>query len=107
MGQIDWSKPARELFNLIRALNPTPGAYTFCEGKRLKVYASRVVEGKAGKATSGQIIGLTHEGFSIMTGEGALELLEVQLESKPRMKASDFMRGHKLRLGCRFGTEPH
>ena len=107
MGQLDWSKPAREIFNLIRALNPAPGAYTFYEGKRLKIYAGRVAEGRMERAQPSQIIGLSHEGFSVMTGQGALELLEIQPESKPRMRASDFVHGHKLHLGCRLGTELH
>ena len=38
LGKIDWTKSARELFNLIRALNPTPGAYAFYQGKRLKIH---------------------------------------------------------------------
>lgn len=104
MGQIDWAKPTREVFNLIRALNPAPGAYTFYGGKRLKIYASRVVESPMGEASPGQVIGLTSDGFLIMTREGALELLEVQPESKPRMKAIDFAHGYRVSLGGRLGA---
>ena len=43
MGQIDWSKPANEIVNLIRGLNPAPGCYTYLNGKRLKVWSAEVV----------------------------------------------------------------
>ena len=41
MGQIDWSKPANEIVNLIRGLNPAPGCYTYLDGKRLKVWSEK------------------------------------------------------------------
>jgi methionyl-tRNA formyltransferase len=106
MGQIDWSKPAREIFNLIRALNPTPGAYTFYEGKRLKIHASRIVEGPIKEVAPGQIVGLSPDGFLVMAGDRALELLEVQPESKPRMKAIAFVQGYRVSPGRRLGNEP-
>ena len=43
MGQIDWSKPANEIVNLIRGLNPAPGCYTYLDGKRLKIWSGKVV----------------------------------------------------------------
>lgn len=81
---LDWKKPAQELYNLVRALSPHPGAWCDClvrgEKKRLKVYGAEVVEGPA-------------QGLVVPCGEGALRLLTIQLEGKPKMAAPDFLRG--------------
>jgi methionyl-tRNA formyltransferase len=105
-GRIDWSRSARELFNLIRALNPAPGAYTFYGGKRLKIHRSRVAEApvaaEAGEAV-GRVIGMGQSGLIVQTGQGALELVEVQPEGKRVITGMDFVRGHHIRVGERMG----
>ncbi len=106
LARLDWSKPAVELANLIRALNPAPGAYTFYDGKRVKIYAGRVVKAAGERARPGEVISVSTEGLLVMTGAGALELLEVQPESKPRMRAADFARGYRVRTGGSLGTKP-
>lgn len=100
MGQIDWSQPARKIFNLIRGLNPAPGAYTFWEGQRLKLYASRVVPSSS-IFPPGCVIDA--ERLIVRCGEDALELLEVQPAGKRRMSGHDFVNGYKIRIGAKFG----
>lgn len=100
VGQIDWSQPAKKIFNLIRGLNPSPGAYTFWESQRLKLYASRVVLSNSifppGCVTD-------PERLIVRCGEDALELLEVQPAGKRRMSGKDFVNGYKIRIGARLG----
>ena len=98
--QIDWSQPASKIFNLIRGLNPSPGAYTFWEERRLKLYASRI-EPSSSILPPGCVI--DPERLIVRCGEDALELLEVQPAGKRRMSGRDFVNGYKIRVGVRFG----
>jgi methionyl-tRNA formyltransferase len=86
--KIDWSLPASQIHNQIRALSPTPAAWcqiTVGEDlKRLKIKKAKVVSEKS------------QEGWVVACGKGALELQEVQLEGKKAMSAQDFLRGLHL-----------
>lgn len=99
LARLNWMKSARELFNLIRALNPAPGAYTFYQGKRLKIHRSRVVPDASQSAMPAEVIGLGQLGFIVQTGQGALELTEVQPEGKRSMRGMDFARGYHVKVG--------
>jgi len=94
-GQINWNKSAPELFNLVRGTNPYPGAFSFANKTRLKVHTARVADDKV-RGNVGEIVGLTPDTLLVQTGQGVLELLEVQPASKPRMSAGDFARGYRL-----------
>ena len=101
MGLIDFTKPAKELDCFVRGMDPWPSAYTLLAGKTLKLWKVRVVEGD-GKA--GSVIGIDKESFTIACGEGAIEVLEVQLEGKKRMSAGDFLKGSTLNIGQELGV---
>lgn len=92
MAEIDFTKPAQEVHQLVMGFSPAPAAYTFLGKKRLKVYRSRVVKEMQGEA--GAV--LATDRFIVACKEGAIELLEVQLEGSKRMLAKDFLRGKKL-----------
>lgn len=106
-GQIDWSRPAAEIVNLIRALDPAPGAFTTLGGKRLKAYRASVAN-RAGdpspKARAGTIVDIERDRVVVATGDGVLELLEVQQEGGKRVDAGAFLRGHRLRPGDVLGN---
>ncbi len=102
LGHIDWTQPARTIFNLIRGLNPTPGAYTFWEGQRLKLFFGRVVPSSA-SAAPGQVIAVGASGPLVQCGHDALELTEVQPAGKRRMSGRDFVNGYKIRTGATLG----
>ncbi len=102
MGLIDWTKPAVEIERLIRGLNPWPSAYTFINGKSLKLWSGAVVD-KTG--TPGSVIQVDKNGFTIACGQQALQVKELQLEGKKRMAASDFLRGYSLEEGSIFSSE--
>ncbi len=101
LGKLDWRESAEKLHNLIRGLNPKPGAYTFFKNLRLKVHRSKIVSAVP-SGEPGQIIQLLKEGFVVKCGDGALELLEVQPEAKAKMSGRDFVHGYKLKVGDRF-----
>ena len=101
MGLIDFTKSAKELDCFVRGMDPWPSAYTRLSGKTLKLWKVRVVEG-SGKA--GSVIDIGKESFTIACGEGAIEVLEVQLEGKKRMSAGDFLKGSTLNIGQELGV---
>jgi methionyl-tRNA formyltransferase len=98
--KIDWNLSASHIHNQIRALSPAPCAWCQIkigsEIKRLKIGKARVVQ--AEKATAGTLLSFGNAGWIVACGEGALELLEVQLEGKKAMSARDCARGISLPL---------
>ena len=101
MGLIDFTRPAKELDCFVRGMDPWPSAYTLLSGKTLKLWKVRAVEG-GGKA--GSVIEIGKESFTIACGEGAIEVIEVQLEGKKRMSAGDFLKGSTLNIGQELGV---
>ena len=97
LGKIDFSMRAEEIERLIRGLNPWPSAYTFYNNKTMKLWKARVVPG--GEAVPGQVLAVDKKGFTVQTGDGALQILELQMEGKKRMDAGAFLRGCPLTAG--------
>lgn len=94
--ELKWDHPALKLHNLVRGVNPEPGAWCYVQVKgqrlRLKVMRTEVVADRNG--LPGEIIGYGKEGFIVACGTEALKILELQLEGKKLMPVGDFMRGH-------------
>lgn len=104
-GNINWSKTAEEIYNLIRGLNPWPGAYSFLNDTMIKIWKAKVIEENEDKEIfePGDIIrASSKEGIFISTGKGCLELLEIQPEGSKRMKTIDYLIGHKIEKGTTF-----
>lgn len=97
LGKIDFSMRAEEIERLIRGLNPWPSAYTSYNNKTMKLWKARVVPG--GEAVPGQVLAVDKKGFTVQTGGGALQILELQMEGKKRMDAGAFLRGCPLTAG--------
>jgi methionyl-tRNA formyltransferase len=92
--RIDWSRPAREVHNLIRGLSPYPGAWFEVDlnGKRERIKALRSTLAEDG----GPPGALLDENLTIACGQGAVRLVEVQRAGKRPMSAEDFLRGAAL-----------
>jgi len=99
--RIDWNQPAVSIYNCIRALSPMPGAYASINGVKLKLFKSRLLN-TAESGVAGQILAVGKKSFTVQTGEGTLEILEVQKQGKKRMPADEFLRGFKLEPGMLF-----
>ena len=105
-GLLEFSRPAAELANLIRGLDPWPTAYAYFRGKLIKFFRPRVEKGPS-QGEPGEILGLDEEGYlRIGTGEGVLKVKEVQLEGKKRISAEEFMRGYRPKAGEKFTPGP-
>lgn len=103
MGELDFTQSADKLERLIRGLNPWPSAYTYLDGKTLKLWQAGVEAMDAGDAEPGQVIELRKDALVVAAGEGVLVIRELQLEGKKRMTADAFLRGSRLPLGTRLG----
>jgi methionyl-tRNA formyltransferase len=103
-GQIDWSKPAGQILNRLRAFTPWPGAFTFLKVEPkpllLKIWEAEVVE-KSG--TAAEILSTEKTGIVVGCGENALRILELQREGGKRMSAEQFLAGFPLKPGLWLG----
>ena len=97
-GDIDWNRSAVEIERLIRGLNPWPSAYTTLEGKTFKIWKANVIAENSAYGPGG-IAKVAKDRIQVQTGEGMLELLEVQLEGKKRMETDAFLRGYNVEAG--------
>lgn len=102
MGKINWERPAKEIEQLIRGLNPWPSAYTFMREKDLKLWTASVVYEER-EAVPGEIVEIGKEGILVKTGEGLLLIRELQLEGKKRMDTAAFLRGYTVDKGWILG----
>ena len=96
---IDWTRPATEIVDHVRGLNPVPGAWTTLAGERLKVWGARPSD-RSGLA-AGEVD--ARGGLAVGTGTGTLELTDVQMRGKKRMSGEDLARGLRLEPGARIG----
>ncbi len=108
MGLIDFNKDALTIDRLIRGMNPWPSAYTSYKGKQLKIWkAVPIGAGEAQEyakgAVPGSVVKVAKDSFEVATGNGVLQILELQLEGKKRMSTHDFLLGVKVAVGERLG----
>ncbi len=97
---LDWTRPAAELVNVVRALAPEPGARTTFRGAGLKVLRASVAEA-AGEP--GTVVETTKRGFVVATAEGGFAPLVLAPAGRRVMEVADFVNGHRPRLGERLG----
>jgi methionyl-tRNA formyltransferase len=102
-GRINWQTPARQLFNLVRAFDPWPGAFTVWAGRILKLFQPRPLAEEA-KEAPGTVAQTSATGLRIATSDGYLLIRELQLANRPRMGVSEFLRGYPLKPGMQLGA---
>ena len=101
MGHIDWTKDAVSIERLVRGLNPWPSAYTLYAGKTMKIWSAEVTD-LPGERAPGKIH-VTKDRLFLETGEGVLDVKELQLEGKKRMDTASFLRGFQMEDGSFCG----
>jgi len=102
-GLIAWDRPATDLRNLIRGLAPDPGAQSNYGTTKMKFLKASVIDRQAGVPPGTVIKSDPREGIAIACGEGALELEIIKPEGKRAMKATEYLRGHDVKVGSKFG----
>ncbi|MCA9523881.1 MAG: methionyl-tRNA formyltransferase [Myxococcales bacterium] len=103
-GQLDWSRSAKALNDQIRGVTPWPGARTSLAGHYVKLFPGRVIAPPPREGRPGEIVACD-DTLIVATGDGALEVLEIQLEGRRRMRVDEFMRGFPLEVGQLFGHD--
>jgi methionyl-tRNA formyltransferase len=96
---LDWARPAVELERAVRAFNPSPGAGTLLGEDPLKLWRARVA---SGNGQPGELLQADRD-LVVACGEQALQILELQRSGGKRLDAAQFLRGHPLEPGVRFG----
>jgi methionyl-tRNA formyltransferase len=104
-GRIGWTQGAEEIRNRIRGLNPWPGAFTFWQGKRLRLWKAGLGPEEAGGAP-GELVHVSAQGIGVRTGRGVLVVRSVQMEGKNRVDVADFLCGHRVEVHDRFDENP-
>ncbi|AHD08024.1 methionyl-tRNA formyltransferase [Phaeobacter gallaeciensis] len=95
-AHVDWTRPASEVDQQIRGLSPFPGAWCEIDGQRVKLLASRVVDGTG---AAGKVLDDT---LRVACGEGAVELLKLQRAGKGAQEREIFLRGFPVTAGTRL-----
>lgn len=99
LGNIDWEKPAQTIYNLIRGTNPWPSAYTFYEGNRMRIWKARVIKNTNSGTIPGKIIDVSKVGIKVETGEGELQIEEVQFDGGKRLTVEQYTAGNEIKVG--------
>ncbi len=98
-GLINWEVSAQHIYNLIRGCISWPGAFTHCKGKLLKIYKASLSYEEYSGVKPGEIIKVLKDGIVVAAEDRALIIRELQIEGKRRMKAEEFISGHKISPG--------
>lgn len=99
---VDWNSSAKAIEGKVRGFVYGPGTYTILQGKKLKLHKV-VAEDVISTQTPGSVTAVGDEHFSVAAGKGVVRVLEVQPESRTRMKVQDFLKGHPLKVGDKIG----
>lgn len=112
-GIVDWTRPAADIHNLVRALHPWPHAFSFLHDRRVILLASdagdaaaRPSGGAADAGVPGAVLVAHGDELRVATGAGALRITRLQTEGSRAMSAREFLAGHDVRAGDRFTPGP-
>ncbi|MCV9385243.1 methionyl-tRNA formyltransferase [Reichenbachiella ulvae] len=95
--EIKWEQPAEQVRNLIRGMSPYPAAWTRWNEKNFKIFkAVHATEREVPALSPGQYHTDGKTFLSVQTGDGMLDVLELQMEGKKRMLIEDLLRGYKF-----------
>jgi len=98
-GEIDWTRPAIDVWRRVRAYQPWPAGYTRWQGKQVKIIEAAVVPGQTDKP--GRVVPLVGEtAFGVETGSGILGVVRLQVEGKRVMTSGEFLRGQRQFVGA-------
>ena len=103
-AEIDWSKPAGEVYNLIRGTNPQPGAWTVHDGNELQVFDCAKVDGPGDvNGAPGEVIEVTGDGFTVAAGDGGIQVQRVRPAGDKKIPAAEYVEKSGLAAGTVLG----
>jgi len=95
-GKINWKDKGLDVYNLIRGLNPSPGAYFIYNDEKVKIFSADLKEEKTGE--SGEIVGVDKEGLRICTLDSTLIIKVLQFPSGKPLTIEEYIKGHNIEL---------
>ena len=101
VAAVDWSKPASNVYNLVRGCDPQPGAYATIEGSKVRFYGARLLEPVADKAP-GEIVDINEDEVVVALDGGALGIGKVRDAAGAKMGAAEFAKNADLKVGMKF-----
>ncbi len=97
-GRVDFEKPARRVHDHVRGMSPWPGAFTMLDAKKVKILATHVAAG-ARSGRPGEVVLADKAHLVVACGEGAVELVTVQLEGKRPVRGVEWVMGRGVKEG--------
>lgn len=95
LGQIDFSKSAKEIHNLVRGVNPWPSAYTNYKGQTMKIWKTKVLSESSDKVP-GTILKVDKEGIRVSTKDNVILISEIQMPGKKRVLVEEYIKGNSI-----------
>ena len=99
---INWSAPINRVYNLIRGTDPQPGATTYFQGKKLKIFDAKPIYDISG-SLPGQIVNSSTDGVVVSLKHGAILVQRVQINKSSKIEAAEFAKQAGLEIGDRLG----
>jgi methionyl-tRNA formyltransferase len=103
VASIDWTRPAREVYNLVRGCDPQPGAYSTLEGRKVRFYKAGLLPFEE-EGHPGGIATINEGELTVALSGGALKIGKIKGEGGGKMGAGEFARSTGLKAGMTFGT---
>lgn len=98
LGHINWNEKSEYIKNLIRGVNPWPGAYFLLDDKKIKIFDVEIVN-KFCQSPSGTVVRVNEEGIFVTTMDKCIIIKDMQFPGKKRMKVKDFLKGNDFEVG--------
>ena len=103
MSKIIWERDAENVSAHMRAMDPTPGAYTTLGDRKIKLFSTSVSKNRRSDTIPGRVIRKDKNSLKVETGKGVVEIREIQYPGKKRLPVGDFLKGYDLPEGTLLG----
>ena len=103
VAAVDWSKPAPDVYNLIRGCDPQPGAYSTIKGSKVRFYNARLLEATTGKVP-GEIVDINSGAIVVALDGGSLGIGKVRDAAGAKLDAAEYARNEDLQIGMKFSS---
>jgi methionyl-tRNA formyltransferase len=103
VAAVDWSKPAYDVYNLVRGCDPQPGAYSILKGEKVKFYKASLIE-TTEASSPGQVISIGAGEVVVALNGGTFKIGKMKGEKGAKLVADEFAKEIDLKVGMRFGS---
>lgn len=100
-AEIDWSKPVADVYNVIRAANPAPGAWTTLNGEEVKIYDSARLDGEG---AAGEVVSVSDEGVTVQGNGGRILIKRVRPANSGKIPTSEWASASGINTGTKLGS---